>query len=386
MPDAAPRRLRITRVRTVPYALPLRRPLRTAHETIAVRRGFAVWVGDGEGRWGVGEAAPLQGFGMETLEECAAALSAWQAALPGTEVPLPPAGSPELAAGLGILPDQPQRPAARHGLECALLDLVSRALGLPLARWLHPGAAAQVPVNATLAALSPDDAAREAQAALRQGFGTLKLKVAVAGDEADVERVAAVRQAAGPAARLRVDANGGWSEAQAARMLARLAPYELEYVEQPVPARELPALARLAAGSPIPIAADEAAATEAGAMAVLRLRAARVLVLKPMALGGPLPTLRIARAAAALGLPVVLTTMLEGAYGRTAALHAAAALPALAPGLPVLACGLATGGLLAEDLVAGAPQPAQGALAVPTGPGLGLPQDRAWPDGDVERG
>jgi o-succinylbenzoate synthase len=383
MPDTPPRRLRITRVWAVPYALPLCRPLRTAHETIAVRRGFVVWVRDNTGCWGAGEAAPLQGFGMESLEECAAALSAWEAALPGKEIPLPSEWSPQLPAVLGIIPDRTHCPAARHGLECALVDLVSQAHGMPLARWLHPGAATTVSVNATLIAVSPEEAAREAEAAVRQGFGTLKLKAAVAGDDADVRRVAAVRRTVDAAVRLRVDANGGWSEQQARRMLERLAPYGIEYLEQPVPAQNLPALARLAADSPVPIAADEAVSTEAGALEVLRLRAARVLVLKPMALGGLLATLRIVRQASAAGIPAVLTTMLEGAYGRTAALHAAAALPALAPGVPVLACGLATGDLLAQDLVAAAPRPVQGALAVPAAPGLGLPEGRPPDMGDV---
>jgi L-alanine-DL-glutamate epimerase-like enolase superfamily enzyme len=70
---------------------------------------------------------------------------------------------------------------------------------------------------------------------------------------------------------------------------------------------------------------------------------------------------------------VVLTTMLEGVYARMAAVHAAAALPALAAGRVVLpACGLATGHLLREDLVALPPLPQRGSFAVPAAPGLGI--------------
>jgi o-succinylbenzoate synthase len=310
---------------------------------------------------------------MESLEDCAMTLSNWQVSLRGAHAVLPSAVSASLESGLGVIPPHAHRPAAQHGLECALLDLAAQAAGIPLARWLHPAAATAVPVNATLGATSPVEAAAQAAACCKDGFATLKLKVGVGGDDADHARVAAVRAAVGPTVKFRVDANEGWSESQALVILRRLAPLDIEYCEQPVPAADLAALARLSAASPIPIAADEAAANESAAAAVLRERAAHVLILKPMALGGVVATLRMARQAFAQGIPVVVTTMLEGVYGRTAALHVAAALAALAQGrVPMPACGLATGHLLAEDLVEAPPLPGGGVLRIPTGAGLGI--------------
>lgn len=374
MPVAPEVPLTIRDMRVAPYALPFRRPFATARETIAARRGFVVWVEDAAGRRGVGEAAPLEGFGMESLDACAAALEAWRPALVGRQW-VPPGGwSPGLAPGLDLLPQGHRHPAARHGVECALLDLAAHAAGLPLARWLHSAAAGSVPVNATLGADAPEEAARQAREQVARGFGTLKLKVGVGGDDADAARVMAVRAAAGPDVRLRIDANGAWSETQALRMLRRLALQHLEYAEQPVPATELDAMVRLAKESPVPIAADEMVTSEASALDVLQSRAAQVLVLKPMALGGLIATLRIAHQAFQRGIPVVLTTMLEGIFARMAAVHAAAALPALAGGrVPQPACGLATGHLLTRDLVPGPPAPQGGAFAVPSAPGLGVP-------------
>jgi L-alanine-DL-glutamate epimerase-like enolase superfamily enzyme len=97
---------------------------------------------------------------------------------------------------------------------------------------------------------------------------------------------------------------------------------------------------------------------------VLAADAADVLVLKPMALGGPDRTLDAARAARDAGADAVVTTTIDGVVARLGALHVAAAVP------EVPACGLATGSLLAEDL---APDPApvrDGSMAVPGGPGL----------------
>jgi len=371
--SAAPVSFRIRSLRVQPYALPFRRPFRTARETLAARLGFALWVEDEEGRWGVGESAPLDGFGMESLAECRAVLEAWQAHLPGEHVNVPERWHAELPAALGVVAAPVGRPAALHGLECALLDLAAQAAALPLARWLHRDAAAEVPLNATVPAEEPAEAARQAADWARQGFATLKLKVGVGGLNADADRIAAVREAAGPRVKLRIDANGAWSETDALRALERLARYRMEYCEQPVAGANLDALARVSAASPVRVAADESAATESQALAVLDRRAAQVLVLKPMALGGLIPVLRIASRAFAQSIPVVVTTTLDGAYARTAALHVAAALAGLGgERMPLSACGLATGNLLQDDLTRDAPQPGGGILRLPSGPGLGL--------------
>ena len=83
----------------------------------------------------------------------------------------------------------------------------------------------------------------------RGGITTFKLKLGV-GD--DVGQVSAVREAVGPAARIRVDVNAAWDVERAARTLAELEPYQLELVEQPV--ASLDELAELAGRTAIPLA------------------------------------------------------------------------------------------------------------------------------------
>ena len=387
-----------------PYVLPFRIPFQTALERLTERRGFLVRAVDSEGRTGYGEAAPIAGFGMESLAECGRALEAWAARLAGLSLARHPRRF--VPAVLEALAELTTAPAARHGIECALADLAAQAEGMPLHRWLlhalagealgsdTPGNAARgtviggtaigggpdapvparIAVNATLGALDPPAAATRAAELAALGFGTLKVKVGVGGAQADGERVRAVREAA-PRLKLRVDANGAWSEGEALAWLRAHACLELEYAEQPLPRGDVAALARLAAASPVPIAADESVLDGADAAALLAARAAHVLVLKPMALGGLLPALRVARQSFACGVPVVLTSVLEGAFGRTAAVHGAAAAHALSP-RPLPAMGLATGELLAEDLVARPPAPVHGELPVPQAPGLGLGQSR----------
>jgi len=270
----------------------------------------------------------------------------------------------------------PDAPVARAALDCALHDLAAKARDLPLARLLRGGAGDElcsaVPVNALVVGDTPAEVAASGGAALEAGHHTLKLKVAARALDDDVARVAALRDAVGADSRLRLDANGGWSEELARQALARFAPFDIELLEQPVAAGDLDALARLRGESAIALAADESAVVEAQALEVVARRAADVVVVKPSAAGGLAAAGRVAAAAHAAGLGVVVTSLLDGAIAVAAALHFAASIR---PDDPApRACGLATGMLFDRDL-AQLPQLRAGALPLPAGPGLGVAPD-----------
>ena len=266
-------------------------------------------------------------------------------------------------------------PAARFGVELALLDLSAQLVAKPLHRLLNPASTSEIPLNATIGAETQAASVEQALKAQAQGFGTLKLKVGRQAPEVDRQRLHAVRQALGDTVKLRVDANGAWSAKQALAVLERWAPLALEYVEQPVPAARLTELAWLTRHSPVPIALDESVSSFESARRALDAGAGQVFVLKPMALGGVIPALSLAHQAAGQGLVCVFTTMLEGVYGRTGALHTAAAHHGEGQPEGVMpACGLATGDLLAEDHIQDPPLPKNGWLSCGPGAGLGLPR------------
>ena len=130
-----------------------------------------------------------------------------------------------------------------------------------------------IPVNATVPAVPADEVA----GILRRydGCSTAKVKVAEQGQRLsdDVDRVAAVRAAMGPAARLRVDANGGWTVSEAVDALRRLAAYGLEYAEQPCASVEELASLRVALarnGVDVLVAADESIRRTSDPMRVVR--------------------------------------------------------------------------------------------------------------------
>jgi O-succinylbenzoate synthase len=162
------------------------------------------------------------------------------------------------------------------------------------------------------------------------GFPAVKVKVGRADPGADLDLVAAVRDAIGPSIALRADANGAWDLETASRVIPQLARYGLELVEQPV--ATLDELARLRRNVDVPLAADECIRSVDDARCLAALHAADAVVLKVQPLGGVRAALRVAEAA---GVPAVVTSMRETSVGIAAGLALAAALPEL-----LYACGL----------------------------------------------
>lgn len=213
----------------------------------------------------------------------------------------------------------------------------------------------RVPVNVTVPAVRPEQATAIVE---RGGCRTAKVKVAEPGQTLaeEAERVAAVRAALGAGGRIRVDANGGWTVAEAVAAIGRLdrAAGGLEYVEQPcATVEELAAVRRRV---DVPIAADESIRRAADPYRVRELNAADIVVLKVQPLGGVRACLRIAKE---IGLPVVVSSALETSIGIAAGVALAAALPELD-----YACGLATGQLLERDVVDEPLLPVDGFLPV----------------------
>ncbi|TPW74120.1 o-succinylbenzoate synthase [Schumannella soli] len=201
----------------------------------------------------------------------------------------------------------------------------------------------RIPVNATMPAV---DADRVAEILARyDGCRTVKVKVAERGQTLadDIARVRAVRAAIGPEGRIRLDANGGWNIDEAEHAAHELAPFDLEYLEQPC--ATVPELAELRSRLhdwDLPIAADESVRKAEDPIAVVREGAADLVVVKAQPLGGVRAALRIVAEA---GVPAVVSSALDTSVGLAMGAHLAAALPELD-----YDCGLGTASLLAADV------------------------------------
>ena len=361
--------MRVASAEVVPYALPFRRPYVTARGTLRRREMVLLRLRDEEGRVGLGEAVPLALRGGANLETVVRELDA----LAETALLDPGGFAADVHAAALSAP-------ALCAVETALWDLAARErLSFPSDTAGKdnrtgpgdgkdnrdaPGAVGRVVrCNATLVAGEPAEVAAEAEAWAAEGFGTFKLKLG-AGD--DVGQVRAVREALGPQARIRVDANASWSVEEAARVLDAIEPYAIELVEQPVDSLEQ--MAELAARAPIPLAADESVASAVEARRAAELGACAVTGIKLSKVGGRPEAEAIMRV-----LPAYLSSALDGPVGIAAAALLAAELGA--PGEQPRAHGLATQRLFAVDVAAVGPRLEGDLLHLPPGPGLGVEID-----------
>jgi len=312
-------------------SIPFREPFTTAAGAVKARDLVVLRVEEPDGAFGYGEAAPFEPYDGVSLADVADVLR---------ERTTPT--------------DFAQVQAAD---EMAFLDLEGRRLGMPAVELGSP----TVAVNFTLAGGTPEHVAISAAAARADGYHCFKLKVGLADDEA---RVAAARDAIGPDALLRLDANGAWAPADAVRRIERLAAYDLEFVEQPCLTLEDLAAVRRACS--VRVAADESVQSAADMQAAARAEACDVVSVKLAPMGGISEARRAIEAARTAGIEPYVSSTLDGPWGIAAGLQLASAEEVS------LHCGLATLALFEGAIGSVLPAPNEGSMVVPTGPGLGV--------------
>jgi L-alanine-DL-glutamate epimerase-like enolase superfamily enzyme len=251
-----------------------------------------------EGISGFGEAAPIDRY-HESAESAAAYVEEV-----ATELGDDPFALEEV---MRRLPEE--QFAARAAIDAALHDLCGTLIGKPVWRLLGL-ARSGPPTSFTIGLGTPDEMARKAERAHATGrFRRLKLKLG-AGDGLDVERVRAVRGVTDVP--LQVDVNEYWTLDEALDSLPQLAALGVEYCEQPLPAGD-PAGAELKRRSPLPIYVDEDCHTLLDVAACAGI--AHGINIKLAKSGGIREAVRMAHAARALGLGVMLGCMVESGLG-----------------------------------------------------------------------
>jgi len=260
---------------------------------------------------------------------------------------------------------------AKSAMEQALLDAQGKRLGVPMATLLGGAVRDTLPVLWTLAS---GDTARDIDEAERllaeRRHDTFKLKIGRRAVREDVAHVSAIKRALGDRARVTVDVNQAWNEADAATGIAMLEAAGIDLIEQPTPREHRAALARLAARFVVPIMADEAVCGPEDALELARIGGADVFALKIAKSGGIFGMLRTAAVGDAAGIALYGGTMLEGSIGTIAAAHGFATLPQLAWGTELFGPLL-----LKDDIVVERPVYRDFALHLPTGNGHGMALD-----------
>ncbi|PWB69848.1 MAG: dipeptide epimerase [Holophagae bacterium] len=314
--------MRITSISSWLEPVPLRRPYEIASMVISSVDLLFLRIGTDAGVEGVGSASPAEEVTGESTADCLAALGA--ARLGWLEGRDPLQLSPLLAELEG---SHRATPAARAAADIALHDVAARSRGVPLVDLLGR-CHGSLPTSVTIGITPVGETLAEAEELLGRGFRCLKVKVGRSFDE-DVARLRRLREQVGPQVAMRIDANQGYTAAEARRLVDVAGGLGLELVEQPLPAAALAAMRALPESLRRIVAADESlldeddARTLAGPPPVCG-----IFNIKLMKCGGIRPAQAIARIARAAGIELMWGCNDESAVSIAAALHAAYSSPA----------------------------------------------------------
>ncbi len=369
MPVSTPS-VRIRDIETIPLRIPFARPFSFAAPTDTKREAVEVMIVriiTEEGLVGVGETQAWRRQGsFETL-------TGLHATIQEVFKPLILGRSP--FAINAIMRDLAY--AADHSLYAqaavgdALYDLMGKSLDLPLSTLLGGEVRDRIPVGLALSITEPDAMIDQAQAAYDSGYRHLRIKIGL-DPRIDVTNVRRMREHFGDRAVLRADANGGLTYNEALPLLHRLDDYGLDVVEQPVPGWDLQGMARLGQSVRTPISADESLSSGHSLLDIVRQRAATIIQTKTGKNGGIHSIRRLWTIAQEAGIGIF-----PGNHPGTSVATAAVAHLCASFAGPLLVGDFQTGStsMLADDVVRDPIRVEDGAVRVPSGPGLGVELD-----------
>jgi len=204
---------------------------------------------------------------------------------------------------------------------------------------------------------------------VKQGFKTVYIKIGFDLDN-DIALARAIKDEVGPDVAVRVDANEAWSVFEAVEALQRFEDVGVEFVEQPIDMHDIAGMADLRRGTRVRIGANQSAWLPSQVPQVIAARAGDVIVTDPHQLGGLVPFHNAAVMSQAAGLPICKHAFADLGVTTIATSHVLAALPSPQLGHQQFLT------FLVHDLLAEPVEFVDGAIPVPTGPGLGIELDR----------
>ncbi|HCU0293266.1 muconate cycloisomerase family protein [Citrobacter sedlakii] len=347
--------------------VPTIRPHKLSMTTMGCQSLVIVRITRSDGIQGLGEATTIGGlsYGVESPEAIQSAISHY----------LTPLLKGQPADNLNVLTARMNAAVkgntfAKSALETALLDAQGKALGLPVSALLGGALNTALPVLWTLASGNTANDIAEGQRLLEEGrHQAFKLKIGANALDDDLGHTRAIVEALGDRASIRVDVNQAWDATVAAKGCRELAAMGVDLIEQPVSVQDSAALVRLSQQTDAAILADESVASHFDGYRLAQQGFSGAWALKIAKAGGPASVLKLAHVAQAAGISLYGGTMLEGTIGTVASLHAWSTLS--------LPWGTEMFGplLLKDDIVCVPLSFANGHVALPQTPGLGVELD-----------
>lgn len=321
-PVIYPSQMSATQIISVSYQpldLPLNEPFAIATGTQYKVENVVVQIRLADGTTGLGEAAPFPAVSGETQASTMAVLQQLETCLLRQDVKNWRTLAKELEK------QAPDAPAARCGLEMAILDALSKHYQMPLYVFFG-GVTTQLKTDLTITAGNEAHAAASAKSIVERGFSVIKVKTEGTDVDYDIRRLLAIHHAA-PLANLVVDGNCGYDLARAQDFVHKAANAKIPIIllEQPLPRHQWEELTLLATTCRFPIAADESARDAQDVARLFKDQSAAVINIKLMKCG-VLEALQMAALAQVHGIGLMIGGMVESILAMTFSAHFAAGL------------------------------------------------------------
>ncbi len=306
--------MHITDFQIIPYKVRLKTPWQTAHSQLLFRQGFLVKLIINDSLSAIGECAPMEAIGTESLIEAQLFLEKKLPEMLGQ------------TAIIDSLDDTDLHPACRFALETAILSLQAQEKKQSIASLLNPEFSKKINVNTILGQLNKNIISNARQAEV-EGFKCLKIKLGSGSIKTEAHILEELIKHIEPSTTIRLDANKSWSVTETQWLLNFLKPYknEIDNIEEPLKHFASSDYKALQEHTDISLALDESFCSLKFTQAPEQYPV-NTLVLKPMAQGGILNTLRLARLAERAKIKTVITSSIETAYGLWPIAHLCAAI------------------------------------------------------------
>jgi len=377
--DLSPAISTIWSVETLVVALPTRREHKWTGLTESIGRYALVRMTDDAGHVGWGEAPALKDWGGEHGRYFGESTATVQLVIRRY---LGPAAIGVPVGNIGLLHQRMDAavkgyPYAKAAMDIAAYDLAGRARGITVHDLIGGAVRDTIPIAHSIGLMAVEHGEREAAKVASEGIRTIKIKVGIEPAR-DVDMVRRIRAAVGPDVSLCVDANEGYkTPGEAIKTIRKMEAFDLIYAEQPVAG--IARMAEVARAIDTPVMADESAWNSHDVVDIIERRAAQIVSIYTTKPGGLYRAMEVAAVARAAGIICNVNGSAELGIGNLANLALAAAAPAvtLACVVPISTPKSAQRGQIAgiyykDDLIAAPMEYRDGAVRIPTGPGLGI--------------
>jgi o-succinylbenzoate synthase len=299
----------IKKIKYKPFCKGLKKTFLSAANQITERTGFYLTIEDQYGNTGLGEISPLTGFNKESISDAENDVKYLSQFLSGKEV------KPNHILSSDPFYDKIIVPSVCFGFEQAILNLLLCYNRDLFSKQINPSQKKIIPANTVIDLTDKDEILNEVMININSGYQTIKLKVGRKNFNDDLEILDALRKNIPDEVQIRLDANSAWDADTAYLNLQKLAPYKIQYIEDPCD--YIDCLNRLSKISPIPIALDFTIKSIDELERCINSGLFRFIVIKPMILGSIFKLIEIIKLAEVKNIYVVISSAFETVVGRS---------------------------------------------------------------------